>query len=429
MAGRHQDTNESAPRVVVIGAGFGGLSAVRALRDENVRVTIIDRNNHHLFQPLLYQVATAGLSPADIASPIRNILRRQANTDVLMAEVVGVDWVNRNVLLKKDTIPYDFLVVATGSHYNYFAHPEWESIAPGLKTISDATAIRRNILFSLERAEMERDPEKQRALMTFVIVGAGPTGVEMAGAIAELTHRTLLLDFRHIDPQSVRILLIEAGERILSSFPVNLSESASKTLGKLGVEVLTHTAVSNLSPGIVEIGDVSISCGTVIWAAGIAGSSAGLWLQSETDRLGRVVVKHDLSVEGRPGVYVIGDTAHSEQNEKTLPGVAQVAIQQGLYVARHICGEVANKSVKDPFHYADKGNLATVGRSFAIVDFGKYRSSGFLTWILWWVKHIWYLIDFQNRILVMVQWAWAYFTFKRGARLITFADCEGEKDL
>lgn len=425
----HSNVNQNAPRVVIIGAGFGGLSVVRALHGEKLRVTVIDRNNHHLFQPLLYQVATAGLSPADIANPIRNILRKQTNVEVLLAEVVGLDWKNRNILLKDSVVPYDFLIIATGSHYNYFGHPEWERYAPGLKTITDATNIRRNILLSLEKAEMESDPEKRRTLMTFVIVGAGPTGVEMAGAIAELTHRTLSLDFRHIDPQSVRILLIEAGDRILSSFPENLSLAAAKTLRKLGVEALTHTSVSAISQGTVLVGEKAIACGTLIWAAGVTGSSAGRWLQSKTDRIGRVVVNLDLTVEERPGVYVIGDTAHFEQNGATLPGVAQVAIQQGRYVAHHIIGKLTQEPVPTPFHYIDKGNLATVGRSFAIADFGKYRSSGFLTWILWWIIHIWYLIDFQSRILVMVQWAWAYFTFKRGARLITFADCEEQQNI
>jgi NADH dehydrogenase len=420
-------SDSTVPHVVIVGGGFGGLLAARGLRNAPVRVTIIDRNNYHLFQPLLYQVATAGLSPADIAAPIRNVVGRQRNTSVIMAEVVGVDTKAQRVLLPDRSVPYDYLILATGARYNYFGHPEWESLAPGLKSITDATSIREKILLAFESAEMERDPEKQRALMTFILVGAGPTGVEMAGAIAELAHRALARDFRHIDPTSARILLLEAGPRILTAFPEDLAEKAKQALERMGVEVRTNAAVEKVDETGVVVGGKHIPSHTVLWTAGVIASPAGTWLGAETDRAGRVKVQADLSVPGHPNIFVIGDTALALQDGKPLPGVAPVAMQQGRYVANLITRRIQGRP-EQPFHYHDKGNVATVGRSFAIVDLGRVKLSGFLAWVLWMAIHIFYLIGFRNRLLVMLEWAWAYFTFQRGARLITWQTPSAEAE-
>jgi NADH dehydrogenase len=420
-------SDSTVPHVVIVGGGFGGLLAARGLRNAPVRVTIIDRNNYHLFQPLLYQVATAGLSPADIAAPIRNVVGRQRNTSVIMAEVVGVDTKAQRVLLPDRSVPYDYLILATGARYNYFGHPEWESLAPGLKSITDATSIREKILLAFESAEMERDPEKQRALMTFILVGAGPTGVEMAGAIAELAHRALARDFRHIDPTSARILLLEAGPRILTAFPEDLAEKAKQALERMGVEVRTNAAVEKVDETGVVVGGKHIPSHTVLWTAGVIASPAGTWLGAETDRAGRVKVQADLSVPGHPNIFVIGDTALALQDGKPLPGVAPVAMQQGRYVADLITRRIQGRP-EQPFHYHDKGNVATVGRSFAIVDLGRVKLSGFLAWVLWMAIHIFYLIGFRNRLLVMLEWAWAYFTFQRGARLITWQTPSAEAE-
>ena len=408
------------PRVVIVGAGFGGLRAARALRNAPVKVTVIDRQNHHLFQPLLYWVATAGLSPADICSPIRGVLRNQKNAEVFMGEVTGIDVQEQRVLMGDRSEPYDYLVLATGAHDNYFGHPEWEHYAPGLKSIVDAISIRREILLTFEAAEIETDPEKVKALLTFVLVGAGPTGVEMAGAIAELAHKALASDFRHIDTRMTRIILIEAAPRILVAFPESLAQKTQKRLVSMGVEVHTGTPVTDIDEHGVVIGGERINAATIIWGAGVSASPAGQWLGVEVDRASRVKVSSDLSVPGHPNVFVIGDTASSMQDGKPLPGVAQVAIQGGTYIASVISNRVEGKELNKPFHYRDKGNLATVGRSFAIVDIGKIRLTGFFAWLMWLAVHIYFLVGFRNRLVAIFQWAWQYLTYSRGARLITF---------
>lgn len=413
------------PRVVIVGAGFGGLRAARGLRNAPVDVTVIDRNNHHLFQPLLYQVATAGLSPADICAPIRGILKRQANTSVILREVTGVDLPEQRVLMHDKVVPYDYLILATGARHSYFGHDGWEPFAPGLKSITDATMLRRNILLAFEAAEIETDPDKLRSFLTFVLVGAGPTGVEMAGAIAELAHKALTSDFRHIDPASARIILVEAGPRILATFPERLARKAQKELNHLGVEVRTGAAVAEIDADGVVIAGQHLAAQTVIWTAGVAASLAGQWLGAETDRAGRVKVLPDLTIPSHPNVFVIGDTASLAQNGKPLPGLAQVAMQEGTYAASVITqrlkdAHTGTSSAAAPFHYRDKGNLATVGRSFGIVDLKRIQFTGFIAWVIWLAVHIFFLIGYRNRFLVMFQWAWAYFTFQRGARLITY---------
>jgi NADH dehydrogenase len=415
---------EQRPRVVIVGGGFGGLQAAKALRHAPVQVTVIDRNNYHLFQPLLYWVATAGLSPADISSPIRRVLRRQKNTEVLLAEVTGVDLANRRVLIGARAIPYDYLILATGAQDNYFGHPEWSVHATGLKSIKEATAIRSQILRRFEQAEMETDPAKVQELLTFVLVGAGPTGVEMAGAIAELARKALAKDFRHINPASARVILVEAAPRILTTFPEKLARKAQKALNRLGVEIRTGTPVENIDANGVSLDGQRIVSKTIIWSAGVAASPVGKWLGAEVDRGGRVRVNPDLTLPGHENVFVIGDTATLMQNGKPLPGVAPVAMQQGRYVAALIKQRVTTGGPEQPFHYLDKGNLATVGRSYAIVDLKGFRLTGLLAWIIWLVVHIYYLIGFRNRLVTLFQWAWTYFTYNRGARLIT---TEGER--
>jgi NADH dehydrogenase len=409
---------EGWPHVVIVGGGFGGLEAARGLRKAQARVTLIDRTNHHLFQPLLYQVAMAGLSPADIAAPIRNLLRKQRNTTVLMGEVVGVDAEARQVRLADSSLSYDYLILATGARHSYFGRDEWEPYAPGLKTLADATAIRRRILTAFELAEAQDDPARRAALMTFVVVGGGPTGVEMAGALAELARHSMAEDFRRIDPAATRILLLEAGPRLLAAFPASLSEKAKTALERMGVEVRVGARVEEVDAEGVTAQGERISTGMVIWAAGVAASPVGQWLGAETDRAGRVKVEGDLSVPGHPEIFVIGDAALREQDGKPLPGVAQVAIQGGKYVAGVIRARLQGKPAPPPFRYRDKGNMATVGRSFAVAEVGRLRFSGFFAWLLWLVIHIYYLIDFENRLLVLTQWAWAYFTYSRSARLI-----------
>jgi NADH:ubiquinone reductase (H+-translocating) len=420
IEGAAQKLPVELPRVVIVGAGFGGLRAARALRNAPVEVTVIDRQNHHLFQPLLYWVATAGLSPADICSPIRGILRNQKNAEVFMEEVTGVDIQGQCVLMGDRSVPYDYLVLATGAHDNYFGHPEWEHYAPGLKSIVDATSLRRKILLAFEAAEIETDAEKIKALLTFVLVGAGPTGVEMAGAIAELAHKALASDFRHIDTRMTRIVLIEAGPRILAAFPESLAQKTQKKLISMGVEVLIGTPVTDVDEHGVVVDGERINAATIIWGAGVSASSAGKWLEAEVDRAGRVKVANDLSIPGHANVFVIGDTASFMQNGKPLPGVAQVAMQGGLYVASVISHRVKGKEWDKPFYYRDKGNLATVGRSYAIVDIGNIRLTGFFAWLMWLAVHIYFLVGFRNRLVAIFQWAWTYFTFARGARLITF---------
>ena len=411
---------DGTPRVVIIGAGFGGLSAAKKLAKAPAQITVIDKRNYHLFQPLLYQVATAALSPADIAMPIRAILSRQKNATVLMAKVKGIDTARREVLLPDRRVPYDHLIVATGARHAYFGHDEWEPFAPGLKKIEDATELRRRLLLSLERAEMAEDDGSRRRFMTFVVIGGGPTGVEMAGAIAELAKMAVARDFRRIDPRDARILLIEAGSRILNSFPPKLSEKARRALEKLGVEVRTGTPVTRCDKDGVQLGEERIESDCMVWAAGVAASPAAKWLGAERDKAGRVVVGPDLTLPGHPEIFVIGDTATAKDaTGKPLPGVAPVAKQQGEYAARAILARIAGKPSPGPFRYRNLGNLATIGRKAAVADFGWTQLSGRIAWLLWGLVHIFFLIGFRNRIAVLLDWLYAYVTFQRGARLIT----------
>jgi NADH dehydrogenase len=406
------------PRVVIIGGGFGGLSAARALRKVPVDVTLLDRRNHHLFQPLLYQVATATLNPADIATPIRHILRRQKNAAVIMAEATAIDPADRKVLLADGELSYDYLVVATGATHSYFGHDDWAPYAAGLKTIEDALEIRRRILVAYERAERETDPERQREWMTFVIVGGGPTGVELAGALAEISRHALAKDFRSIDPTKARILLLEGGPRILPPFPPVLSESARQQLVDLGVEVRGGAQATGIDDGGVWIGSERLAARTVLWAAGVAASPLARSLGVHLDRAGRVPVTPELTVPGRPEIFVIGDLASLQENGKPLPGVAPVAMQQGRHAGRNIAHAVRGEQLTR-FRYHDKGSLAVIGRGAGVAAFTKSTWSGAIAWWLWLLIHIFYLIGFRNRVLVLLQWAWAYLTWQRGARLIT----------
>jgi NADH:ubiquinone reductase (H+-translocating) len=412
------------PRVVIVGAGFGGLSAAKALGNAAVDVTVIDRHNYHLFQPLLYQVATAGLSPADIASPIRSILRGQANTTVMLGKVTGVDADRNRVTVGERSVPFDFLVLATGARHSYFGHDEWEAHAPGLKKIEDATFLRRKILLAFEKAESESDAAERARLLTFVIIGGGPTGVEMAGAVAELAKKALAADFRSIDPRLARIILIEAGPRLLPSFHEQLSERARRSLEALGVEVRLAAMVTCCDAQGVLIGEERIESRTVVWGAGVRASPAGKWLNARTDGAGRVLVGPDLSTPFHPNIFVIGDTAHVDSPDgKLLPGVAPVAKQQGLYVAKAIASRIAGHP-HPAFRYRDLGSLATIGRTSAVAEFGRVRLSGYLAWWLWGIAHIYFLIGFRNRAVVTLNWIWNYVTFQRGTRLITGADVE-----
>ena len=411
------------PHVVIVGAGFGGLNAARALHGAPVQVTVIDRNNHHLFQPLLYQVATGVLSPAEISSPIRSVLSKQQNAEVFMGEVTGVDTQARRVLLHNGhSVPYDYLILATGARDGYFGHNDWAQFAPGLKSIVQATTIRRKILLAFELAEQEPDPEKRKALLTFVLVGAGPTGVEMAGAIAGLAHQTLVSDFRHIHPAEARVVLVEALPRILLAFDERLAKKAQKALNRRGVEVRTNSPVEVIDSEGVVIGGERLAAKTVIWTAGVSASPAGQWLGAETDRAGRVKVNNDVSVPGHPNIFVLGDTSSFTQDGKPLPGVAQVAIQQGHYVVSVITDRVAGKPHPVAFHYFDRGNMAVIGRSYGIVAIGKLRLTGLVAWFMWLVLHLMFLIGFRNRFVVAFQWFVYFITYQRGARLITFQD-------
>lgn len=407
----------SIPHIVIIGAGFAGLQAAKALADAPALVTVINRTNHHLFQALLYQVATAGLSPADISASIRHVLRKQNNTEVLLAEVTGIHLEEQRVIMGKRSLPYDYLVIATGAQQHYFGHQEWERCAPGLKSLEEATGHRRKILSAFEAAEMERDPEKQKALLTFILVGAGPTGVEMAGAIAELSRKALARDFRHIDPGSARIILVEASPRILASFPEKSAQKARQALNRLGVEVRSGVPVESIDEDGVIIAGERLAAKTVIWTAGVQASPAGKWLGTATDRAGRVQVEPDLSVPGHTNVFVIGDTACCMQDGKPLPGLAPVAIDQGRYVGSLVKQRLAGQPTR-PFHYHNKLNIATVGRSWGLVDAGKVQLTGLPGWVFWLAVHITRLIGFRNRAIVLFQWFWAYLTFQRGARLI-----------
>ena len=417
--GKHQ--------VVIVGGGFGGLHAARSLRQAPVEVTLIDRRNFHLFQPLLYQVATGGLSPANIAAPLRSLLRRQHNARVLLAEVVGVDVAERRVRLHDGDVPYDTLIVATGAGHAYFGHDQWAAVAPGLKTVEDATNIRRRILSAFEAAERETDPERLRAWLTFVIVGAGPTGMELAGAIGELARHTLRQDFRRINPGTARILLFDAAERILPSFPAALSAKAEASLRRLGVSVRTGVTVVDVQPGHVAIRDggaeEAIAAHTVLWAAGVAASPLGKAIAdatgAECDRAGRIVVQPDLTVAGHPEIFVIGDLAHLKDDEgRLLPGMAPVAMQQGQYAARLIEARLRGGTCP-PFRYRDRGKMATIGRAAAVADLGWIQFSGRLAWLAWLFVHLVNIIELEDRVLVFIQWAWSYFTRNRAARLIT----------
>jgi NADH:ubiquinone reductase (H+-translocating) len=420
---RQQHSHDpSLPHVVIVGGGFAGLEAAKALADAPVRVTVVDRRNHHLFQPLLYQVATAVLSPADIAQPIRSVLRGQANVDVILAEATAIDPVAKDVVLEEGRLPYDFLILAAGANHAYFGHDEWEPLAPGLKTLEDALAIRRRILLSFEEAEREPNPERRQALMTFVVVGGGPTGVEMAGAIAEIARLTLASDFRHIDTRDARVILVEAGDRLLATFPERLSRQALADLEHLGVEVKFGVPVTAIAPGQVTVGKDVIRAETVVWAAGVRASPLGRSLGVELDRAGRVQIERDLSIPGHPDVFVVGDMASlADARGRPLPGVAQVALQQGGWAAANILRRLQGQATR-PFRYRDLGNLATIGRNSAVADIRGLRLTGFIAWLTWAGVHILNLIGFRNRILVALQWLWQYLTFQRGARLITGAN-------
>jgi NADH dehydrogenase len=420
--------HNSKHRVVILGGGFGGLAAAHGLKHANVEVTLVDRCNYHLFQPLLYQVATGALSPANIAEPLRNILKKQRNTSVLLAEAKDIDVEKREVVLSDGKVPYDTLLVATGSSHQYFGHDEWEKFAPGLKTIEDATHMRRRILLAFEAAERETDSERRRAWMTFVIVGAGPTGAELAGALGEIANDTLRHDFRSIDPSQTRIILVEGAGRVLPSYPQKLSAAARKMLERLGVTIRTGTFVTDVQERSVTIreGDHTETIGTrtILWAAGVAASPLGQALHEKTgapiDKAGRILVESDLTVPGHPEIIVIGDLANfSHQTGKPLPGVAQPAIQEGTYAAKAIRKRLRGEELKKPFHYHDMGNLATIGRGAAVADLNWLQLSGLPAWLIWLFIHLMNIVEFQNRVLIFLQWGWLYLTWDRSARLIT----------
>lgn len=415
------------PHVVVVGGGFAGLWATRALADAPVRITLIDRRNHHLFQPLLYQVATAGLSAPDIAAPLRHILRRQRNVEVRLAEVERIDAAGKQVrLVGGERIGFDYLLVASGATHAYFGHDEWAAHAPGLKTLDDALQLRRHLLVAFERAEAEPDPVRRAAWLNFAIVGGGPTGVELAGTLAEIARHTLKNEFRNIDPAEARVQLIEAGPRVLSSFPEDLSEKARKQLQRLGVEVSTGIPVSDITADGYRLGDAFVPARTVVWAAGVAASPLARTLEAPLDRAGRVLVQPDLSVSGHPDIFVAGDLASVQSNGQPVPGVAPAAKQMGRHVAQAICARLRGTPAA-PFRYRDFGNLATIGRMAAIVHFGKLKLSGLLAWWFWLAAHVFFLIGFRNRLAVLLNWAWAYWSYQRGARII-FGDGAADDD-
>jgi NADH dehydrogenase len=405
------------PQIVILGGGFGGLAAARALAAAPARVLLLDRRNHHLFQPLLYQVATAGLSPAEIASPIRRILRRQANTTVLLAEATAVDPGRKRVLLEDGEVGYDWLVVATGATHSYFGHDAWAPFAPGLKTLEDALEIRRRVLLAFEAAEREADAEQRRPWLTFVVIGGGPTGVEMAGAFAEVARHTLARDFRHIDPRTARVILVEAGPRILAAYPPDLSARAAAQLEALGAQVWTGAAVTGVDADGVQMAGDRLAARTVVWAAGVQGSPLARTLGGSLDRAGRVKVAPDLTVPGRPEIFVIGDLAALEQDGQLVPGVAPAAMQMGRHAGENLLRALRGEPLR-PFRYHDKGSLATIGRSRAVAAFGAFKLTGFVAWVAWLAIHIFFLIGFRNRFVVLFTWAWAYLTHQRSARLI-----------
>jgi NADH dehydrogenase len=413
---------QGVPKVVIVGAGFGGLETAKTLKRAPCDITIVDRQNHHCFQPLLYQVATAALSPADVAWPIRHILREQSNATVLMGEVSGVNTKQRLLHTDFGDVPYDYLVIATGAMHSYFGHDDWSGFAPGLKHIEDATRIRRSILIAFERAEIVTDKEEQRRLLTFVIVGGGATGVEMAGAIAEIARQTLAADFRRIDPRTARIVLIEAGPRLLPAFPPEQSDYVRTTLMRAGVTVMTDTMVTKCDARGADLNSGRLNAGTVIWAAGVTASPAAQWLSAAADRAGRVKVERDLSMPGHPELFVIGDAAAVIDGKgRPVPGIASAAKQMGRYVGKLIAARIAGRSGPAPFHYMHLGELATIGRHAAVVKLGRLRLKGFIGWLFWSVVHIYFLIGLRNRFIVAFSWLWSYLTFQRGARLITNA--------
>jgi NADH:quinone reductase (non-electrogenic) len=424
-----QDTlRNPRPRVVIVGAGFGGLTAAQRIARLPVQVTVVDRRNHHTFQPLLYQVATAGLSPGEIAAPIRSILKSHSNIEVLLEEVIDFSLAQKQVITKEQALDYDFLVIASGAMHAYFGHDEWEPLAPGLKTIEDALEIRRRVLLAFELAERRREEEKiandveVSSPLQFVVIGGGPTGVELAGTLAEIARHALTGEFRNIDPRQSRILLIEGGPRVLPAYSEELSRKAEEQLRHLGVEVRTSQMVTRVEPGAVWVGDQRISAAVILWAAGVAASPIGRRLGVAVDRAGRVLVQPDLSIPGHNEVFVIGDLAAlQDEHGKMLPGVAQVAIQQGEWVAKNIARDLEHQPRRE-FHYHDKGSLATIGRAAAVAQFGKFELSGYFAWLAWLFIHILFLIGFRNRLMVMIQWAWSYLTYERGARLITGGD-------
>ena len=412
-------TIQEKPRVIIIGAGFGGLEAAKLLGNKPVQVTVIDRTNYHLFQPLLYQVATAALSPADIAAPIRSVVTKCRNIDVVLAEARAIDLKARTVATTDQVLPYDYLIVATGARHSYFGNDQWEKLAPGLKSLEDAIEIRRRLLLAFEYADRAPDEAARNAAMTFAVIGGGPTGVEMAGAIAEIARYTLAKDYRHIDPSNARVILVEGSERLLSGFPEDLSASALKQLQDLGVEVRTGVHAKNLTEAGFELNSEFIPCRVKIWAAGNEASALGKTLGVPVDRVGRVIVHSDLTVPDHPEVQVIGDLAHFEDEKgKLLPGVSPVAMQQGRRAARNVLAMVEGRKPQR-FWYFDKGSMATIGRNKAVADLNFVHFSGFPAWLSWLFVHVLFLVGFRNRIAVVLQWAWAYFTFNKGARLIT----------
>ena len=415
-----------APHVVIVGGGFGGLTAAQSLARARVRVTVIDRTNHHLFQPLLYQVASAGLSPAEIAQPIRSILADQENVTVLLTEATRIDLDRRVVVLRDGELAYDYLVLATGAETSYFGHDEWEKLAPGLKSLDDALELRQRVLLAFETAERMRGDERERArLLSFVVIGGGATGVEMAGALAELRRHVLAKDFRSINPGSARVILLEAGPRIMASFPEDLSAKAVDQLEELGVEIRTGTKVTSIDEAGVHLGAEIIPCSVVLWGAGVRATSLTKTLGVPLDKSGRVLVERDCAIPGHGDAFAIGDASYLEDEKKRpLPGVSPVAMQEARHVARWITrtvrnGNAAGEIPRDPFHYVDKGSMATIGRSRAIAQTGRMHLSGFIAWLAWLFVHIWFLVGFRNRIVVMLTWFWSYVTYKRGARLIT----------
>jgi len=408
------------PRVLIVGGGFGGLYAARAFKRQAVDVTIVDRRNHHVFQPLLYQVATAALSPGDIASPIRWILRHQRNVEVLLGEVARIDPAASTAHLADGAaLAYDYAIVSAGATHAYFGHDAWRPFAPGLKTLEDALEMRRRVLVAFERAERESDPARRVSELTFVIVGGGPTGVELAGALAEIARKSLAHDFRHFDPGSAKIILVEAGPAVLATFPAPLREAARHDLVRLGVDVRVNTMVTNVGPGFVDAAGARIAAETILWAAGVAASPLGATLGAPTDRAGRVLVQPDLTIPGHPNLFVIGDLASlNGEDGKPLPGVAQVAMQMGAHAAHNVLRAIAGQPLR-PFKYRDYANMATIGRASAVGDFHWVQVKGLVGWLAWLFVHIFNLIGFRNRIVVMIQWAWAYFSYQRAIRLIT----------